>query len=309
MPTREAIVNNIIPQDVPKPIPVRTVTTRPRLKPAAAPAAVPAQNGNQPNNVVTPAAAVPATTEETVKLGPAASALARKEQAFRQREQAFKAEQEKFAAYKEKAEKYEQLTQKLSAKDYSEAEKLGLNYEEYFQYKVNQTNGEDPTLKKISALEQQIADLKKGQEENAEQSYEATVGEYRKEVSQLISTNAEFSPLKKLGKEAEEAALQLILDSWEEEEIEVTPEQACRDIQKEILETAKKYSELIETKPAPVVEEPQTPRPMVNTITNQMQPPSGEQRHQKSLQHLSENERYAEARRRALAKRAAQQGT
>lgn len=309
MPTREAIVNTVIPQDVPKPIPVRTVTTRPRVKPVAQTAPAQAQIGNQETTVGTNPAAAPATTEETVKLSPGASALARKEQAFRQREQAFKAQQVEVEALKEKAAKYDQLTQKLNAKDYSEAEKLGLNYEEYVQYKLTQANGEDPTLKKISELERQLAELKTGQEETAEEAFEETKSEYAKEISRIVASNSEFSSLKKLGKEAEQAALQLILDSWEEDEVEISAEQACRDIQTEILETAKKYSALIETKPVPAVEEPQTPRPMVNTITNSMQPPSGEPRHQKSLQHLSETERYAEARRRALAKRAQQQGT
>jgi hypothetical protein len=317
MPTREAIVSTTLPREVEKPIPVRVISTRSGPKPKPAPAAQAAAavqpNGNQATTAETvPAAAASATTEETVKLGPAASALARKEQAFRQREQAFKAQQAEFAALKEKADKYDQLSQKLSAKDFSEAEKLGLNYEEYTAYKANQAGGEDPNAKKIAALEQQLADLKKGQEETAEDAYEATVNEYRKEVASLVANNPDFSSIKHLGKDAESAVVQLIIDSWEEDEFEMTAEQACRDIENELIESGKKFSALPKLKPAPT--EPaesaaqHPPRPSVNTLTNDMQPPTGAPKHEKSLQYLPDSERYAEARRRALAKRAQQQG-
>lgn len=311
MPTREAIVNTVLPKDVPKPIPVRTVITRaPKPKTAGEIVATP-QNGNQTTTSVTDPAAVPATTEDTVRLSPAASALARKEQAFRQREQAFKAKEAEFVALKEKADKYDQLSTKLGAKDFSEAEKLGLNYEEYVKYKLDQAEGENPTAQKISALEQQIADLKKGQEESATDAFEATVAEYRKEITSLVASNPEFSSIKHFGEEAEKAVLQLILDSWEEDEIEITAQQACKDIENELMEGGKKFSSLPKLKPAPVADTNQQPppRPSVNTLTNQMQPPSGAPTHQKSLQYLSESERYAEARRRVLARRQQQQGS
>lgn len=308
MPTREAIVESVLPQTEPKPIPTRVVQTRaPTPKKVEAQAPIP-QNGNQTIPVEGNPAAVPATTEDPIRLSPAASALARKEQQFRQREQAFKADQDKFASYKEKAEKFDQLSERLKAKDFKAAEELGLNYEEYVQYQLTQANGEDPVAQKFAALEARITELTKGQEENLEQQFEATVADYRKEVSALVESSAEFASLKHLGKEAIDGAVQLIVDSWEEDELEMTPEQACRDIKKEILEIGKKFIELPDLKPAPAAQ-PQVelppPKQGVSTLTNGMQPPSGEPP-KKALQYLSETERYAEARRRVLARRAQQ---
>lgn len=306
MPSHEAIVNTIIPQEIVKPIPVRTVTTRAAVKAKVVEAAT-IQNGNQPAINGSNPAAESATGEESIRLSPVASVLARKEQAFRQREQAFKAKENEYAALREKAEKYEQLTQKMSAKDYSEAEKLGLDYEEYVKYKLNQANGEDPNAQRIAELERQLTDLKKGQEDNTEKQYEAVKTEFRKEISTLVANNPEFSSIKHFGEEGEKAALQLIVDSWEEDDLEITAEQACRDIKNELLEMGKKFTSLPDFRQATVVEQTPPPRPSVNTLTNQMQPPSGEPKH-KPLHNLSEAERYAEARRRVLARRAQQQG-
>lgn len=311
MPTREAIVNTVLPQEIIKPIPVRTVSTKGnRIKPTIAGA--PADKiGNQPHKDVSNPAAASAPTEESVRLSPQLSALARKEQAFRQREQAFKAKEAEYLAFKEKAEKFDQLSSKMGAKDFSEAEKLGLNYDEYTKYKLAQSDGEDPTLQKIASLEQQLADLKKGQEENDTQSFEELKKEYRKEIATAVSSNPEFSSIKELGEEAQKAVLTLILDSFEEDSLELTVEQACKDVETALVEQGKKYSSLTKLKPAPAAEDVQLPPPRTSasTLTNNMLPPSGNQGPQKSLQHLSEAERYAEARRRVLARRAQQQGT
>lgn len=306
MPTREPIANTVLPQVVEKPLPIRTVTTR-----SAAPKQVSQNtNQNQATTVETSPAADSATTADSVRLSPAASALARKEQAFRQREQAFKQRESEFAALKEKAEKFDQLSQRLSAKDYSEAEKLGLDYDSYVKYKVEQANSDDPLAQKIAALEARLADLTKGQEETFERDYDNIVESFRGEVASLVTSNPDFSSIKALGKEGEEAALQLIIDTWEEDGKEITAEQACKDIEAELYATAEKFSKFPKLKSAATTEEiPLSPqRPSVNTLTNGMQPPAGAPQFQKSLQHLPDHERYAEARRRMQARKAQQQG-
>lgn len=310
MPTREAIVSTVSLSEAQKVIPVRTITTRAPKPKAAAPAPETPVNGNQPNTVVDSPAAASAVIEEPIRLSPAASALARKEQQFRQREQAFKAEENKYLSYKEKAEKFDQLQSRIKEKDFKAAEELGLEYEEYTKYKLAQAGGEDPNAQRIASLEQQLAELKKGQEESVEQQFEATVADYRKDVTALVESKAEFASLKKFGKEAIEGAVSLIVDSWEEDEVEMTAEQACQDIKKELLEIGKKFIELPDLKPAEALQPPveiPPPKTGVSTLTNTMQPPSGE-RPRKSLQHLSDDERYAEARARVLARRQ-QQGS
>ncbi len=308
MPTKEAIVNTTLPQDVPKPIPVRVISTRTVQKvkdPAPA-----AQNADQ-GNTVRSEAADSATTADSVKLSPQLSALARKEQAFRQRELALKQREKDLEAKLAKGDQYDQLTTKLTAKDFSEAEKLGLDYDAYTKYKLDQQAGEDPQAQKLAALEAEIQALKKGQEESAAQSYEEVVASYRKEISASVANNPEFSSIKEL--KAEAHVLQLILDSFEEDKVEMTVEDACKDIENAFVEQAKKFSALPKFKPAtPAVEEKKTlppPKPAVNTLTNNMAASTAETKPLKPLQYLSESERYAEARRRVLARRQQQQGS
>src|SRR6266403_3896654 len=135
MPIREAIVDNLIPKPVEKPIPVRTVNTRfQKIEPKIA--------GQEIIN--SSPAAESAKTEESVRLSPQLSALARKEQAYRQREQALKEREKALEAKLAEGEKFTSLKAKLSAKDFSEAEALGLSYEDYTKYVLEKQNGENP---------------------------------------------------------------------------------------------------------------------------------------------------------------------
>lgn len=297
MPTREAIVDTIIPKEIEKPIPVRTISTRTQKPNIHANLQ---ENGNQPVTNRSDSAAVSAIPEESVKLSPQLSALARKEQAFRQREQALAQREKDLEAKLAEAEQYGQLKTKMASKDYSEAEKLGLNYEEYVQYKLKQSEGEDPNAAKFKSIEEELKAMKKGQEEKANQEYEETVSEYRKEIASLIASNPDFSSVKELKRE--DAVLQLILDSWEEDGEELSVEQAAKDIEDFLIDQGKKFSNLPKLKPVEEERKLPPPKPSVKTLTNQMQPTANSQP-QKSLQHLSESERYAEARRRVMARR------
>lgn len=298
MPTREAIANTIIPQKVEAPIPTRTVTTR------AVPKQPVAKIEDQPNTVRSDAAAEPATTEESVKLSPQLSALARKEQAFRQREQALKDREKQVADDLELAKKYKELKEKLTAKDYSEAEALGLNYDEYAKYKVDKLNGEDPNQEAMKKLTEEIEALKKAREEDAERSFEDTIKEYKKEISSLTDSTPEFQSLK--GK-YEEHILQNILDSWETDGVEVTIAQSAKDVLEHLKAEKAELDSLFktpETAPEAGADKKSLPppKPGLKTLTQQITTGS-EKRPLKSLQHLSESERYAEARRRVLERR------
>lgn len=290
MPTHEAIVNTLIPREVEKPIPVRTISTRaPKLL-----------NTDQPRTsegVPGVEASLPAA--ESVKLSPQLSALARKEQAYRQREQALKARERELEAKLADADQYSQLKTKFSSKDYSEAEKLGLNYEEYTKYLLDKQSGEDPQTQAFKALEAEVQALKKGKEESAAQEYEETVAEYKKEINQLIATTSEFPRTKKLGRQ--DAVLQLILDSWEQDGTELTIAEASKDVEAYLSALAKDL-----TLESPVVEEPRRlppPRPGTKTLNQNMAAVGTDAKPLKPLQYLSEAERYAEARRRVLARR------
>jgi hypothetical protein len=303
MPTHETIANNnVIPQVVEKPIPVRTVSTR-TVRPTN-----PENSGQQPtiNSLATADSAAPPA--ESVRLSAQVSAIARKEQAYRQRELALKEREKAIEARLSDAEKYDQLKTKLSAKDFSEAEALGLSYEDYTQYVIEKQGGENPQEAAIKKLEAKIEALEKGTEESAASQYEETLAEYRKEIGKAVFTNPEYSSIKELegitGVKGEEAVLQLIVDAFEQDNEELSVADACQQIEDYVIGLGKKFNSLSKLKPQVEAEEvePQRalPRPMVGkTLTNDMTVGS-EKRPQKSLQHLSEAERYAEARRRVL---------
>ena len=322
MPTREPIADLIIPREPVKEIPTRVAITRdPKLAPkVVANTQNQAASQTNPNQAATSGnsqAADSAASAESVQLDPKASALARKEQAFRQREQALKQREKDLEAKLAKADQFDQFQTKISANDFSEVEKLGGNYEGYTKYLLEKQAGEDPTSQKFKALETELQDLKKRQEESSAEAFDETVRAYRTELTTFIDSNPDLSTVKKFkdtdheGKEftGVDVALQFILDSWKEDQEEVTVAEAAKLTKQFLAEKAKQWASLVdepkqvdEAKPLP------PPKPGVKTLTNQMQPTGNAQAPQKSLQHLSESERYAEARRRVLARRQ-QQGT
>ncbi len=293
MPVREQVTNVIVQPKEIAPIPERVVQTRSTPRP---------QNPHQAPITESAVAADPAAPEDSVKLSPQLTAIARKEQAFRQRELTLKQREKDLEAKLAKADQFDQISTKFAAKDFSEAERLGLNYEEYTKYLLDKQGSEDPQAMALKKLEAEIQALKTNQEESISQSFEETVSEYKKEILKAVTDNPEFSSIKELKRE--DAVLQLILDSWEEDKEEVTVEQACKDIEEFLIEQGKRFSALPKLKPAPVEKrELPPPKPTVKTLTNQMQPQGNEAKPTVSLQTLSESERYAEARRRALARR------
>lgn len=289
MPVNTPIVDSLIPREVTKPIPTRTInssTTRPNI--------------NQAPNIKSSPAAESIVTEESVKLSPQLTALARKQQAHRQREQALDQREKDLEARLAEAEQYSQLKTKLSSKDFSSAEALGLTYQEYTEYLLNKQAGEDPEGQRFKALEDEIQALKKGNEEKANQEYEETVAEYKSEIAKLVAESPDFPKTKKAQKE--DAVLQLILDSWEEDGLQLSVDEAARDVEAHLTEEAKKWASLMDE---PVKEEVKLPPPTMGsrTLTQQMAPAGIEKQPARSLHHLPDNERFAEARRRMLERR------
>ncbi len=320
-PTHEAVVDSVVPKQVEKPIPTRTVSTRfsPR----------PTEIAGQPITNNSPAAESATLPAESVRLSAQVSAIARKEQAYRQREQALKEREKAIEAKLLDADKFGQLKEKISAKDFSEAEALGLNYEEYTKYVLNKEGGEDPKEARIRALEERLAAKEKDEETSAANQYEETVNEYRNEVERLVSENPDFSTVKGI-EGGSESVLQLVLDVFEDQDKDEegkfwyaklfmdgeksisttqTINRAAQVVEDKLMERGKIYTSLPkfkttneEAKPQEV-EQRMLPRPMVGrTLTNDMTVNS-EKRPLKSLQHLSESERYAEARRRVVERR------
>lgn len=293
MPTHEAVSATLTPKEVEQPIPTRVVATKPRK------IEVTGNPGQQITNDV-PAAESAPVPEESVRISGQASAILRKEQAVRQREEALKAQEKVLAEKLALAEQYTQLKEKLTAKDYSEAEKLGMTYEDYTSYKLNSTNEPDPLQEKVLALEAKVEAFEKKAEESSAIQYEETIAEYKKEIGRLVADRPEFSSIKELKKE--DAVLQLILDTFEEDGEELSIDEAARFVEEKLVEYGRAFTALPKLKPE---EPPQRmlPRPMVGrTLTNDMTA-SSEKKPMKSLRGLSDAERYAEARRRVEARK------
>lgn len=294
MPTHEAIQATLIPKAPEAPIPVRTVSTKPaRLQPVA-------QNTTQqtPGETI---AAESAPVAESITLSPQASAKARQEQAYRQREAVLKQREADLELKLKDAEQFAQLKAKLASKDFKAAEELGINYDDYTAYQMAKQEGEpSEEVKAVKALQSEVESLKKGQEEKAAKEYDSTVAAYRKEITALVAADPEFSSIKELGHE--ESVLQLILDSWEEDSTEMTVAEAAKDIETYLVEEATKMANLTKVRPKVDERKLPLPKPGLKTLTQQVSvgatPPNT-----KPLSQMSDSERYAEARRRALAKR------
>lgn len=261
----------------------------------------PAPSIGQPDKSGETVAAVESKpAEETVTLSPAAAAIARKEQKVRQQEQAVKARELALEKAQLEIAEFKAMKEKLKNKDYSALEAVGVDYNEYSQYQVDKLNGADPNKEALKKLADEVSGLKKSQEDNVSKQFEAAVNERRLATKELVDSKPEFSRIKKAN--AHEAVVQHILDTWEHDSKEISVEQAAQEVEELLTEKAKKWAALLEEEKeaAPEGEKKQLPplKQGLKTLTNQVT--TGEiKKPVKSFQHMSDSERWAEARRRA----------
>lgn len=240
--------------------------------------------------------------EDTVKLSPQIAALARKEQKFRQREQQQKQKEEEFKAKTERLSKYESLEDKLAKDDYSDVENI-VNYDKYTNYLLNKDSNLTPEQIALKKLENEVEGMKKNNVENVNKQFEAAVQFRRNAVVQLVDSNKEFNTLKKAGPKAAEAVVQHILDTWENDEVDLSPEQAAKEVQATIVAKARKWADILngdtlESSPGNKKQLPPL-KSGTKTITNNMTTQGEVKRTLKSFQNMTESERYEEARKRA----------
>lgn len=240
-------------------------------------------------------------SEETVKLSPQIAALARKEQKFRQQLAELEKQKAVVAAEKSEIAELRAMRDKLAAKDYSGLEGL-VDYNDYSQYQVNKLNGMDPVQEEFKKLNGKISEIEKSAQENVSKQFEAAVNERRTAAAQLIEKTDQFPKLKKA--KATEAVVKHILDTWEHDSEELSVEQAAKEVEEGIIERAKQWASLLEEeKEGELLEEGKAKllppmKAAVKTLTNQVT--AGElKRPQKSYQGMNDQDRWAEARRRA----------
>ncbi len=216
-----------------------TITGSP-IEPAEAVPKQPVTDGTNKEAQEAPA------TEESVTLSPQISALARKEQAQRKREQALVQREKELASKLADAEKYAQLKSKLAAKDYSAADELGMTYEEYTQYLIDKQATADPAEARYRKMEEELSSVKKNQEEQVIKEYKANQALWKEEIAKVVDGNEDFSTIKDLN--AYDTVLRHINDSFDEDGIELTAEQAAKEIEAALVERAEKFASITKIK-------------------------------------------------------------
>ena len=191
---------------------------------------------------------------------------------------------------------WRQAESRLKAKDYSVLEGL-FDYDAYVQQQLDRQSKDDPKAQADKALREKVESLEKGQNDFISKQMEAATQERRTAVQQLVDSDPRFASIKET--DNVEAVVQHILDTWEKDDLDLSPEQAALEVEEVLLEEAQKWAKLSKVQPKPVVEEKTLPPlKQVKTLTNQVVQDST-QRPPVPLYKLSAEQRFAEAQRRA----------
>lgn len=254
----------------------------------------------QPPDPKQASVAVDAVAEESVMLSPKVSAMARKEQAARQREQALIKREKELEAKLADAEKFAQLKAKIAAKDYSAADELGLKYDDLVQHELNKESSKDPAELRARKMEEEIQSLRKTLEEREIQEAIDNDNLWKAEISKFTGENEEYYLIKE--QKAEDAVFQHIKDSFNEDGVELTVEQAAKEINDALVERAERYASYFERKNKVSAAKVLGPPKTATTITQNMT--TTPLKHKSTPFHLlSESEQLAEAIRRVQAEK------
>jgi hypothetical protein len=258
------------------------------------------ENAKQQNTTEAVEPAEPARPEQSVRLSRKITALARKEAAQRSQERALAQRERELAAKLQDAEKFQSLKSKLAAKDYSAAEELGMTHEQYTQYLLDKQAGEDPAEQRYRKLESELERLQKSQEEQVIQDYQANQALWKQEIAKVVDASEEFSTIKELG--AHSAVLRLINESFDEDGVEYSAEEAAALVERELVARAEKLASVSKIKKK-FGDEPRVlgaPKSSPKTITQNVTVTS-EKSKSKPFHLMSESEQIAEAYRRVQA--------
>ena len=246
-----------------------------------------AQSGQNPPSTETPA-------PKEVTLSPSLTALARRQQKLQSEIEDFKRQQSEFQASKGDFVSKKDFRQRLETQGEDALKDLGLSYEELANILVERQNGADP----LKALESKFTEFEKKQAEQTNAQFEATLKQYKAEVSSLIDTDPKaYHLIKKQG--LADAVVTHIVESWKENPDEVlSVSQAAKEVEQILREQAKTYAAaLAELDPPQDPKQLPPPKSQARTLTPQAE--AQPTRSYAQLQHMSPKERLAEAIRRA----------
>lgn len=244
--------------------------------------------------------------EESITLSPKISAIARKEQAQRQREKDLANKERTFAEKMADAEKYRKLTEKLANKDYSAVDELNIPYEEIVKHELTKEAAKDPVKEEIQKLREENEAIRKSIVEKEHQEYQANQALWKKEVDKTIQETDEFPTLKIYG--GEKAVLDHINDSFEEDGIELTVDEAAAQLEEaayqDKLADYEKFLKVQEFKSISKVSENKVlgaPKTAIKTITQNMTTTPKTSPASKPFHLMNEHEQIQEAIRRVQA--------
>ena len=190
---------------------------------------------------------------------------------------------------------------KLASKDFSGIESL-VDYNDYTNYLIEKDSKSTPEQDEIKKLASKLDSMEKAQQDDVSKRFDAAVNERRTAIKALVGSDTTYSTIKEL--KAEEAVVQHILDTWEHDNIDLSVEQASKEVEDLLVEKATKWASLSKVKTQASQEKKELPplKSNVKTLTNNMAPTGEIKRPQKSFEGMSEQDRYKEAYRRAQEK-------
>lgn len=178
-----------------------------------------------------------------VTLSPQLTAIARRQQKLQQEIQA---QRDKEMAWEKEKASYvpkDSLKAKFQQNaDEAIMEAFGITYEELTNTLIAQKNGVDP----VQELTKKIEKLETDQKDNVSKQYDATINQYKREANELVSKDSKkYFLINK--KKAQDAVVQHIVDSWEENPDNVlTIEQAASEVEEFLREEAKQEKAYLE---------------------------------------------------------------
>lgn len=198
--------------------------------------------------------------------------LARKEKALRGQMRQFEEKQRQFE------ESQRQVQPQVDWKQRAAQDPIGLLAEAGIsQDQISQMLLTDPRSLEMAQLKQEIASLRKSQEETfnqaktiQERNRENAIKTLGREVSLLVDGNDAYEAVRLEGDAGKEAVTELIVQTYDAEGINLSVQEAARQVEEYFVEKAKSYSSLKKLKPAePVKVENQAPDSKEQQTTQQ----------------------------------------
>lgn len=243
---------------------------------------------SEPRQAATVEAVAPASEATVPKeelLSPKFAALARKEKAFRQREAQLKAREEAIKT-KETTPSFDEkaFTERMKADPWATLSSYGLTPDEITEAMLNQPKPEAVAIKKLEAklqdFETKFQEPITKFEQQQTQAYEQAVKQIRNDTKILIDSDPTYEMIKT--KNASEAVVELIKQSFDESGVLMSVEEAAKEVETyladQLFEDVKQAQGIkkIQERLAPPVTAQQQPIPKqpLKTLTNAVSAPS-----------------------------------